>query len=135
MVHYRFERDDRRLRMRTPPPDRIIVADDLFQFGIEEEYFLSDAQTLQAASRTPDALFQSADFGIAGHVGREFLQAQIEVATEPQVRYCRTIISGGTSADAQLQIFAENEHGGAEFALHKVSRWIRDATLALTTAG
>ena len=47
-----------------------------------------------------------------------------------QMEHCRTIISGGTSADAQLQIFAENEHEGAEFALHKVSRWIRDATLA-----
>ena len=46
-----------------------------------------------------------------------------------QVEYCRTIVSSGTSADAQLQIFAENEHEGAEIALHKVSRWIRDATL------
>ena len=75
-MDFRFDRHNGRLRMRTTAPERqharIIVADDLFQFGIEEEYFLSDAQTLQAASRTPDALFQSADFGIAGHIGREF---------------------------------------------------------------
>jgi len=62
---------------------RAFVGDDRFQFGIEEEYFLSDAETLQVPSETPDALFESADFGTAGHVGREFLQAQIEVATEP----------------------------------------------------
>jgi len=46
------------------------------------------------------------------------------------VEYCRTIVSGGTSADAQLKIFTENKHEGAEIALHKVSRWISDATLA-----
>src|SRR5213079_17029 len=38
-----------------------------------------------------------------------------------QVEYCRTIVSGGTAADAQLQIFTENKHEGAEIALHKVS--------------
>jgi carboxylate-amine ligase len=42
---------------------------------------------------------------------------------------CRTIVLEGTSADAQMRIFTENEHEGAEIALHKVSRWIRDATL------
>jgi hypothetical protein len=35
----------------------------------------------------------------------------------------------GTSADAQLRIFTESEHEGADIALHKVSRWVRDATL------
>ena len=42
---------------------------------------------------------------------------------------CRAIVAGGTSADVQLRIFGENEHEGAEIALHKVSEWIRDATL------
>src|SRR5208282_154410 len=50
---------------------------------IEEEFFLSDIATLQAVSETPDALFSGADFHAAGSVEREFLQAQIEVATEP----------------------------------------------------
>ena len=67
------------------PPEhaRVFAPDDLFQFGIEEEYFLSDAHTLQVPSETPEALFQLADCGNAGQIGREFLQAQIEVATEP----------------------------------------------------
>jgi carboxylate-amine ligase len=47
-----------------------------------------------------------------------------------QVEHCRTIVAGGTSADAQLRIFTENEHEGAEIALYNVSRWIKDATLA-----
>ncbi len=46
-----------------------------------------------------------------------------------QVENSRVIIVEGTSADAQLRIFTENQHEGAEIALHKVTRWIRDATL------
>jgi carboxylate-amine ligase len=46
-----------------------------------------------------------------------------------QVGNCRAIVLEGTSADAQLRIFTENQHEGAEIALHRVTRWIRDATL------
>src|SRR5580704_11396583 len=86
-MEFRFDPQERRLRIRTLVPagqdPRTFAPDEHFQFGIEEEYFLSDARTLQAPSETPDALFRSADVGTGGHVGREFLQAQIEVATEP----------------------------------------------------
>jgi glutamate---cysteine ligase / carboxylate-amine ligase len=47
-----------------------------------------------------------------------------------QVEYCRTIILEGTSADAQIRVFTENRHEGADIALHKVTQWIKDATLA-----
>jgi carboxylate-amine ligase len=87
---------------------RAFVADDSFQFGIEEEYFLSDARTQQAASRTPDALFQSADFGITGHIGREFLQAQIEVATEP---HCK-------AGDSKLELKRLRQNAAAAAAQH-----------------
>ncbi len=46
-----------------------------------------------------------------------------------ELDHCRSIIAEGTSADAQLRIFTENEHEGADIALQKVTRWIRDATL------
>ena len=46
-----------------------------------------------------------------------------------QVANCRAIVLEGTSADVQLRIFTENQHEGAEIALHRVTRWIRDATL------
>jgi carboxylate-amine ligase len=85
-MEFRFDPHEYRFRIRTlVPPEhaRIFAPDDLFQFGIEEEYFLSDAHTLQVPSETPEALFQLADCGNAGRIGREFLQAQIEVATEP----------------------------------------------------
>ena len=51
------------------------------------------------------------------------------LACADQVEHCRAILAEGTSADAQLRIFTENEHEGADIALHKVTRWIRDATL------
>jgi carboxylate-amine ligase len=46
-----------------------------------------------------------------------------------EVQHCRSIVLEGTSADAQLRIFTENQHEGAEIALHRVAQWIRDATL------
>ncbi len=86
-MEFRFDPLDRILRIRTQVPAgqqaRAFAPDDLFQFGIEEEYFLSDVETLKAAAETPDDLFRTADFATPGHIGREFLQAQIEVATEP----------------------------------------------------
>ena len=51
------------------------------------------------------------------------------LACRQQSEQCRAIILEGTSADAQLRIFAENEHQGEDIALHNVTRWIRDATL------
>ncbi len=84
----RVNSQERRLCLRTlrqaGEDARTFGSDALFQFGIEEEYFLSDAATLNAPSETPEALFRSASgAGGAGTIGREFLQAQIEVATEP----------------------------------------------------
>src|SRR3954470_1848456 len=48
-----------------------------FRFGIEEEYFVACAQSLLPATTTPDSLFAKAN------LGREMLQAQLEVATRP----------------------------------------------------
>jgi glutamate---cysteine ligase / carboxylate-amine ligase len=46
-----------------------------------------------------------------------------------EIEHCRSIIAEGTSADAQLRIFTEYEHEGADIALHRVAEWIRGATL------
>jgi len=46
-----------------------------------------------------------------------------------QMQHCRAILVEGTSADAQLGIFAENRCYGSEIAFRRVTRWIRDATL------
>jgi glutamate---cysteine ligase / carboxylate-amine ligase len=86
-MEFKFDPSERRIHIRTLVPAgedaRFFAPDELFQFGIEEEYFLSDAKTFQAPSETPDSLFHAADLGTTGHISREFLQAQIEVATEP----------------------------------------------------
>ena len=58
---------------------------DTFTFGLEEEYFLVDAQTRQIARRPEDAFFTAAEAATAGRISREFLQAQIEVISSPHV--------------------------------------------------
>lgn len=52
-----------------------------YSFGIEEEYFLADAQTLDVAMQTPNELFEAANWSTGGQAMREMLQAQLEVAT------------------------------------------------------
>jgi glutamate---cysteine ligase / carboxylate-amine ligase len=114
-MEYRFDPSDRRLRIRTlvpaGQPARTFTTDDQFQFGIEEEYFLSDARTLKAPAETPDELFQSADFVMAGHIGREFLQAQIEVATEP---HCN-------AGEARHELLRLRQNAAAAAAEHGLS--------------
>ncbi len=114
-MNFRFDPYESRLNIRTlasaGQSARTFVLDDLFQFGIEEEYFLSDARTLQVVAKTPDALFRTADFGIKGSIGREFLQAQIEVATEP---HCK-------SGDARLELLRLRQNAAAAAAAHGMS--------------
>jgi glutamate---cysteine ligase / carboxylate-amine ligase len=110
-MEFRFDPSEWRFRVRTLLPAgqaRTFAANDQFQFGIEEEYFLSDAHTLQAPKETPDALFARADFGVAGSVGREFLQAQIEVATEPH----------NSAGDAKFELLRLRQNAAAAAAEH-----------------
>src|SRR3954452_9048902 len=52
-----------------------------YSFGIEEEYFLADATTLNVVTQTPNELFEAANWSTGGQAMREMLQAQLEVAT------------------------------------------------------
>src|SRR3954465_11784123 len=74
--------DERRLVIRSATGGEEVSE---YSFGIEEEYFLADAQTLDVAIRTPDDLFQSANWSTGGQAMREMLQAQLEVATNVHV--------------------------------------------------
>jgi carboxylate-amine ligase len=56
-----------------------------FPFGIEEEFFVCDAATLQPAMNTPETLFSQSDAGNGPRLNREMLQAQLEVATRPHL--------------------------------------------------
>ena len=113
-MEFRFDISERRLQIRTLVSawrGRTVAPDELFRFGIEEEYFLSDAQTLHPPSETPDELFQTAEFGATGHVGREFLQAQIEVATEPH----------SNAGDAKVDLHRLRLSAAAAAAEHNLS--------------
>jgi carboxylate-amine ligase len=129
-MEFRFDPKERRLHIRTLVPAGqdapIFAVDELFQFGVEEEYFLSDAKTLQVPTETPDSLFDTANNTTAGQIGREFLQAQIEVATEPHCsaeRARHELLRLRRSAAA-----AAAEHGLAILACgtHPLAAW-RDA--------
>jgi glutamate---cysteine ligase / carboxylate-amine ligase len=54
-----------------------------FSFGIEEEYFVVDAQTKRLADRMPQEFFDEAAAATGGCAAPEFLQPQIEVITKP----------------------------------------------------
>src|SRR5262245_49252112 len=56
-----------------------------FRFGIEEEYFLVDAETKAIAPTVPKGLFAAAKSSTVGRGKPEFLQQQLEVVTEPHV--------------------------------------------------
>ena len=93
----------------------------LFTFGIEEEYFLVDAQTKLVTRRMPEAFFKAAEAATGGRIAREFLQAQVEVVTSPhssmadahsELRFLRQTVAavaaehglGGDALDAVLAI-------------------------------
>ena len=60
---------------------RVRKSDGTFRFGIEEEYFLVDAETKAIAPTVPEALFAAVTTSTLGRGKGEFLQQQIEVAT------------------------------------------------------
>jgi len=54
-----------------------------YKFGIEEEFFLIDADTRAVTNTRPEAFFAEIKRELGGQVAGEMLQAQIEVATLP----------------------------------------------------
>jgi carboxylate-amine ligase len=56
-----------------------------YSFGIEEEYFLVDADTKFVTRAMPERFLQAAKTALNGKVTGEFLQSQIEVVTPPQI--------------------------------------------------
>jgi carboxylate-amine ligase len=56
-----------------------------YSFGIEEEYFLANATTLDVEQATPDEFFEAVNWTTGGQAMREMLQAQLEVVTNVHV--------------------------------------------------
>jgi carboxylate-amine ligase len=91
---------------------------DAFTFGIEEEYFLVDAETKSAVSEAPQAFFDAAKAAGNGRISPEFLQPQVEVMTSPHIetadaraelRELRQIVSS-VAAEHGLAILAAGTH-------------------------
>ena len=96
---------------------------DNFTFGIEEEYFLVDAETKLVTCRMPEKFLAAAREATDGRVRGEFLQSQIEVATAPNTNLA--------SARAELRRLRQTlaaigaEHGLAILAAgtHPTAFW------------
>lgn len=62
-----------------------------FSLGIEEEYFLVDAETRKLITETPKGFFEACQADLGDQVTPEFLQCQIEIGT----KVCRTAAEAG----------------------------------------
>jgi glutamate---cysteine ligase / carboxylate-amine ligase len=94
------------------------VMADSFKFGIEEEFFLVDADTKSASRAMPAALLKAAKAATGGQVTGELLQAQIEIATLPhtdmrtareELRFLRQTVAA-IAAEHGLAILAAGTH-------------------------
>src|SRR6185503_12463806 len=97
--------------------ERWIMSDD-FKFGIEEEFFLVDAETKSVSREMPQGFLEQVKAVTGGQVMGEMLQSQIEVATAPhtniadartELRFLRQTVAN-IAADHGLAILAVGTH-------------------------
>src|SRR6476661_5353916 len=96
---------------------------DEYKFGVEEEYFLVDAETKSVAREMPDAFLEKLAAVTDGQVTGEMLQSQVEAATAPH-----TSIAGARTELRFLRQTVANiaaEHGLAILAVgtHPTATW------------
>ncbi len=96
-----------------------------WKFGIEEEYFLSDAETRGSVRRVSAAFIDAVQHAFPDEVQREMLQSQIEVATPvcETMAEARRSLAGLRSRLASLAL----EHGMLLLAAgtHPTAAWVR----------
>jgi carboxylate-amine ligase len=89
-----------------------------FSLGVEEEYFLVDAQTGDVAHDAPEALFEDAFAGTDGRIEHELLRSQVEAVTRPcssvrqvraELRFSRSVLST-VAAGHGLALVAAGTH-------------------------
>ena len=117
--------------------DSVADRSDGFRFGIEEEYFLVDADTKAIASTVPQALFTSVKTSMLGRGKGELLQQQLEIATEPHVdmaaayaelRELRSMLAA-IAASHGLAILAAGTHPTAAWTAAQQTRAARYDTV------
>jgi carboxylate-amine ligase len=94
-----------------------------YTVGIEEEYFLIDAQTKYVTRAMPETFLRDANDATNGQVGGEFLQSQIEAKTLPhrdmqtaraELRHLRQTVAR-IAAEHGLAILAAGTHPTADW--------------------
>jgi carboxylate-amine ligase len=89
-----------------------------YKFGIEEEYFLVDAETKTVAREMPEEFLDAAKKATGGQITGEMLQSQIEAATIPhhdmkearaELRHLRQTVAA-IAAEHGLAILAAGTH-------------------------
>ncbi|WP_019905386.1 carboxylate-amine ligase [Methylobacterium sp. 77] len=94
-----------------------------YRFGIEEEYFLADAETRGTPRRSVKPFHTEASERLP-EIGREMLQCQVEVCTPPSTDFseARTVLAGQREAlgrlarKHELLVFAAGTHPVADWA-------------------
>jgi carboxylate-amine ligase len=96
---------------------------DNYKIGIEEEYFLVDAETKLVSRRMPDGFLEAAKAATGGQIMGEFLQSQIEAVTLPhtdiktareELRHLRQAVAK-VAAEHGLAILASGTHPTADW--------------------
>ncbi len=94
-----------------------------YAFGIEEEFFLSSAETRRPLPRLPKRLHADLTAALHGSLRREMLQSQIETATPPlyDMREAADVLRGQRRRLAA----AADDHGLKAIAAgtHPLARW------------
>jgi carboxylate-amine ligase len=97
---------------------RRMIDAEAFTFGIEEEYFLVDAETKRVVHDVPQAFFDAAKAASDGRVSPEFLRPQIEAITSAhtnipdaraELRHLRHTVAA-VAAEHGLAIMAAGTH-------------------------
>ena len=95
-----------------------------YRFGLEEEYFIVDAETKAVQRRMPAAFILALKRNLGPAVTRELLQAQLEVMTQPssactdtrqELRQLRRTV-GAIAAEHGLSFFAAGTHPTATWS-------------------
>ena len=97
-----------------------------YRFGIEEEYFLADAETRGTPDRSLSAFHDAAGAALPA-IGRELLESQVEACTPPSDSFAEAcdVLAHHRKTLARIG----REHGVLVFAAgtHPVAAWSRQA--------
>jgi carboxylate-amine ligase len=94
------------------------MAEKNYSFGMEEEYFVIDAETKSIRRKASPAFLTAVKRAIGPSVTREMLQSQLEIATAPSHSLGDTLVElknlrqtiGSIAADHELSYFASGTH-------------------------